>query len=157
MDLDPTVSEKNIRGTQISILKLPDEGVCEGAETSSSRVSGLTLHRASIRGTQKRLSGPGRTSETKQLSLAPAYHSHSLQKSPSQHLRQAVGQLWCVNMETGTEGPGRAPEPDPGGKKRLNQVSPPGSHKDTSLLYGFSSLWNTHPLCLFTGQVPAYP
>lgn len=156
MELNPTVSEKNIRGTQISILKLPDEGECEDAESSSSRVSGLTLHRASIRGTQKRLSGPGRTSETKQLSLAPAYHSHSLQKSPSQHLRQAVGQLCCVNMETGTEGPGRAPEPDPG-KKWLNQVSPHGSYKGTSSLYGFSSLWNTHSLCLFTGQVPAYP
>lgn len=42
-----TVSEKNIGGTQISILKFSDEDVCEGAGTSSLYVSGLTLNRAS--------------------------------------------------------------------------------------------------------------
>lgn len=82
--------------------------------------------------------------------------THTLHKFLTQHLRQAVGQLWCVNMETGTGGGGssRWPEPAPGknGKSCLSWRLP---QRHILPLYSFFSA--EYPLCFSTGQVPTYP
>lgn len=79
-----------------------------------------------------------RTSQAKQPRPAP--DCHSLQKFIAQRLRQAVDQLGCVNMETGTGGPEEGLSQLQG--KMVNRVCLHGSHKGTSSLCALSSLQN---------------